>query len=79
MRTGPQVYEGLAGLLVVSDPEEDALDLPSGAGELLCVIQDRRFDSANQLVYATDEPAGAMGGGGAAAAWRWGAAAAWPR
>ncbi len=52
MRTAAQVYQGLSGPLLVSDSEEDALGLPSGAGELLCVLQDRRFDSANQLVYA---------------------------
>jgi FtsP/CotA-like multicopper oxidase with cupredoxin domain len=51
MRTGAQVYHGLAGLLLVSDPEEDALSLPSGGAELLCVLQDRRFDARNQLVF----------------------------
>jgi blue copper oxidase len=51
MRTGPQVYQGLAGLVLVRDPEEDALELPSGDQELLCVLQDRRFDGRNQLVY----------------------------
>jgi FtsP/CotA-like multicopper oxidase with cupredoxin domain len=50
-RTGPQVYQGLAGLLLVSDAEEAALKLPSGDEEILCVLQDRRFDAANQLVY----------------------------
>ena len=35
MRTGAQVYHGLAGLLLVSDPEEDALGLPSVEHELL--------------------------------------------
>ncbi len=68
MRTAAQVYQGLAGMLIVSDPEEQALGLPSGAGELLCVLQDRRFDAKNQLVYASDAasggmPGGAMGGG----------------
>jgi FtsP/CotA-like multicopper oxidase with cupredoxin domain len=58
-RTAAQVYQGLAGLLLVSDPEEDALGLPNGAGELLCVLQDRRFDGSNQFVYAS----GAAGGG----------------
>jgi len=62
MRTGAQVYQGLAGLLIVSDPEEDALGLPSGAGELLCVLQDRRLDARNQLVYASGMTGG-MGGG----------------
>lgn len=59
MRTAPQVYQGLAGLLLVSDPEEEALALPAGAAELLCVLQDRRLDSNHQLVYAGS----AMGGG----------------
>jgi FtsP/CotA-like multicopper oxidase with cupredoxin domain len=53
MRTGPQVYQGLAGMLLVSDEEESALNLPSGDEELVCVLQDRQFDSANQLVYLT--------------------------
>jgi len=52
MRTGAQVYHGLAGVVIVSDDEEDALGLPSGDGELICVLQDRRFDTQNQLVYA---------------------------
>ena len=51
MRTGAQVYQGLAGLLLVGDKEEDALSLPSGAAELLCVLQDRRFDGRNQLAF----------------------------
>jgi FtsP/CotA-like multicopper oxidase with cupredoxin domain len=51
MRTGAQVYHGLAGLLLVSDPEEDALALPASDRELLCVLQDRVLDDRNQLVY----------------------------
>lgn len=66
-RTGAQVYHGLAGLLVVSDAEEEALGLPS-AGEILCVLQDRRFDTANQFVYADSFASGGarrgMGRGG---------------
>lgn len=53
MQTGPQVYSGLAGLLIISDDEEAALSLPSASTELLAVIQDRRFDAGNQLVYST--------------------------
>jgi FtsP/CotA-like multicopper oxidase with cupredoxin domain len=53
MQTGPQVYRGLAGLLIVSDDEESALALPSGAADLSCVLQDRRFDANNQLVYSS--------------------------
>ncbi len=51
MRTGAQVYRGLAGVLLVQDDEEDRLALPSGETELLCVIQDRQFDARNQLVF----------------------------
>jgi FtsP/CotA-like multicopper oxidase with cupredoxin domain len=52
MQTGPQVYRGLAGLLIVGDEEEAALALPAGAAELTWVLQDRRFDANNQLTYS---------------------------
>lgn len=68
MRTGAQVYQGLAGLLLVTDPEEDALGLPSGEGELLCVLQDRRFDDGNGLVYADGGASFGMRGRGRGAA-----------
>jgi FtsP/CotA-like multicopper oxidase with cupredoxin domain len=51
MRTGAQVYQGLAGMLIVRDDEEDALGLPSGENELVCVLQDRKFDGQNQLIF----------------------------
>jgi FtsP/CotA-like multicopper oxidase with cupredoxin domain len=50
-RTGYQVYRGLAGFFLVGDDEEDALKLPRGTFDLPLVIQDRSFDSRNQLVY----------------------------
>ncbi len=53
-RTGPQVYNGLAGLFIVSDSEEQAAGLPSGAYDIPLVIQDRTFDANNQLVYSAD-------------------------
>jgi len=49
--TAPQVYYGLAGLFIVSDDEEAALGLPSGEYDIPLVIQDRAFDSQNQMVY----------------------------
>lgn len=52
MQTGSQVYSGLAGLLIVEEAQEQSLGLPSGRHELTWVIQDRRFDARNQLVYA---------------------------
>jgi blue copper oxidase len=49
--TGPQVYGGLAGLFLVSDDEEEAAGLPDGEYDIPLVIQDRAFDSRNQLIY----------------------------
>ncbi len=50
-RTGPQVYQGLAGLFLIHDDEEASLDLPSNEQDVPIVIQDRYFDKENQLVY----------------------------
>ena len=58
-RTAPQVYNGLAGLFIVSDDEEAALGLPSGEFDMPLILQDRTFDKANQLVYFGE---GMMGG-----------------
>jgi FtsP/CotA-like multicopper oxidase with cupredoxin domain len=49
--TASQVYHGLAGGLIVNDDEEAKLGLPGGEYELPVVIQDRRFDGSNQMVY----------------------------
>lgn len=53
-RTGIQVFAGLAGLFIVEDAVEDSLNLPSGDFDLPLVIQDRRFDAANQLQYVNN-------------------------
>jgi FtsP/CotA-like multicopper oxidase with cupredoxin domain len=50
--TAKQVYNGLAGAILINDQEEAALELPSGEYEIPIVIQDRLFDGQNQLVYA---------------------------
>lgn len=55
--TGRQVYRGLAGLLLVSDNEEDAAGLPAGELDLPLVIQDRMFHDSNQLVYPPNDGA----------------------
>jgi blue copper oxidase len=60
-RTGPQAYYGLAGMLIVSDDEEAVLSLPAGEFDLPLVIQDRSFDSENQLVYVADPMNGFFG------------------
>jgi FtsP/CotA-like multicopper oxidase with cupredoxin domain len=49
--TAKQVYSGLAGLFIVSDQEEQALDLPKGEYDVALAIQDRTFDDQNQLYY----------------------------
>jgi FtsP/CotA-like multicopper oxidase with cupredoxin domain len=51
MLTGQQVYAGLVGLFIVTDPEEAALHLPTGAYEIPIVLQDRTLDANNQLLY----------------------------
>ncbi len=50
MLTGSQAYRGLAGLFIVNDAEEAALNLPSGAYEIPLVIQDKRL-SGSSLNY----------------------------
>ncbi|HEX5325157.1 MAG TPA: multicopper oxidase family protein [Acetobacteraceae bacterium] len=49
--TGQQVYFGLAGLMLISDEEEQALPLPRGEYDVPIVIQDRTFTDDNQLRY----------------------------
>ncbi len=51
MLTGEQVALGLAGAFLVTDAEEAALGLPSGACEVPLVIRDASFDSQGNLQY----------------------------
>lgn len=51
MKTGEQVFFGLAGAFIVRDAEEAALGLPSGAYEVPLIIRDASFDSAGNLKY----------------------------
>ncbi|MDP2285005.1 MAG: multicopper oxidase domain-containing protein, partial [Pseudohongiella sp.] len=55
-RTGHQVYHGLSGLFLVSDENEQQLQLPSGEFDLPLIVQDRTFDASNQLVYLPGPP-----------------------
>ncbi len=50
-KTARQVAMGLAGLLIVTDEEEKALNLPSGDQELVLVLQDKRIENG-QLTYS---------------------------
>jgi len=60
--TAPQVYRGLAGFFIVTDDEEEALNLPSGEFELPLVIQDRRIDSSGAIYYNPSMPEQMMTG-----------------
>ena len=60
--TAPQVYRGLAGFFMVTDDEEQALNLPSGDFELPLVIQDRKIDEAGNIYYDPSMPERMMTG-----------------
>jgi spore coat protein A len=49
--TGPQVWRGLAGMMIISDDEEDALPLPRGERDLPLLICDRAFEADGSLRY----------------------------
>lgn len=63
-RTGKQVYSGLAGLFLIEDDEEQALELPRGEYDVPLVLQDRTFDADNQLLFIADDHDGGGGMGG---------------
>ncbi|KRE39139.1 hypothetical protein ASG73_01960 [Janibacter sp. Soil728] len=50
-RTGPNVYAGMAGAVVLRDPAEVDLGLPRGERELTLVLTDRSFGEDAELVY----------------------------
>ncbi len=54
-QTGPQVYRGLAGMIIVDDPAAPATGLPLsyGVDDLPLIIQDRAFGRDGRLVYST--------------------------
>jgi spore coat protein A len=49
--TGPQVWRGLAGMLIVTDDEEKRLPLPRGARDLPLMISDRAFEADGSFKY----------------------------
>jgi FtsP/CotA-like multicopper oxidase with cupredoxin domain len=55
--TAPAVWRGLAGMHLVRDDTEDALDLPRGARELPLMIADRSFAADGSLAYPSLDPA----------------------
>lgn len=60
--TGPQVYRGLAGFLIIRDDEDDALPLPTGDKDIPLMIADRSFGADGSFLYPSrdasleDEP-----------------------
>ena len=54
-RSGPQVYQGLAGMIYVRDSASEALDLPNdyGIDDIPLVVQDRAFASDGSFIYST--------------------------
>ena len=54
--TGPAVWRGLAGLHLVTDDEEEALDLPSGDRDLPVLITDRSFTGDGAFAYPSLDP-----------------------
>ena len=70
MGTGYQVYEGLAGMLIVEDGTSDTLPLPRSYGQddIPLILQDRRFNDDGSLMHfpsdfnAATDPALRKGG-----------------
>jgi FtsP/CotA-like multicopper oxidase with cupredoxin domain len=63
MRTAEQVAMGMAGLLTVWDDDE-AIAVPgasTGVNDVPVVIQDRNFDSSNQILYNPNNMWGYLG------------------
>jgi len=50
------VYVGLAGLYIIRDEVEEALNLPSGSYEIPLLLQDRCFNADGSLAYPAESP-----------------------
>lgn len=59
--TARNVYMGLAGMYIVQDPAEAALQLPKGKYDVPLIIQDKLFASDGSLVFNDDNHQGLMG------------------
>ncbi len=62
-RTGQQVNDGLAGLILIDDDESASLGLPSAYGidDIPLVVQDRRFNRDGSFAYLTSMHDAMMG------------------
>ncbi|WP_018557835.1 MULTISPECIES: multicopper oxidase domain-containing protein [unclassified Streptomyces] len=54
--TGPAVYRGLAGFHLLTDDEEDGLDLPRGSRDIPLLLADRAFAENGALMYPASDP-----------------------
>ena len=54
--TGPQVYRGLAGFLLIHDDQEDAWPLPRGYRDIPLMLCDRAFAEDGSLLYPSVDP-----------------------
>ncbi len=54
--TGPQVYKGLAGMIVVDDADSGRLELPSdyGVDDIPVIVQDREFNADGSFRYVSE-------------------------
>ena len=61
--TAPQVWAGLAGLILIDDDASTGLDLPStyGVDDIPVVLQDREFTRSGQMPYAPSMHSRMMG------------------
>ncbi len=57
MGNAESVYRGMAGFYLITDPAEDALNLPSGEYDIPLMLQDRTLDAENRLSYELNEKA----------------------
>ena len=54
--TAPDLWRGLAGFYLVTDPTEQALPLPAGARDIPLMITDRAFAADGSLAYPSVDP-----------------------
>jgi FtsP/CotA-like multicopper oxidase with cupredoxin domain len=55
--TGPQVWRGLMGLFLITDPAEEALPLPRDERDVPLMICDRSFDADGSFAYPAHDMA----------------------
>ena len=59
--TAENVFMGLAGLYVMTDPWEQALPLPSGEFDVPLIVSDKMFNADGSLLFDTAEGSGFYG------------------